>query len=139
MWHPQRGVLHFARLLAENGPQQTLLSRQLSLAFWRDFADQDVAGLDFSPDANNPVLVEVAKALFPDIGNVAGDLFGTELGVARLHLMLLDVNRGELVLPYQRLAEQDSVLEVAAFPGHKRNQDVLAQRQLTLIGARAVC
>ena len=38
----ERGVAHFARLLAEDRAQQALLGRQLGLALGRDLADEDV-------------------------------------------------------------------------------------------------
>ena len=41
--HAQRGVLHLARLLTEDRPQQLLFRGQLGLALRRDLADQDVA------------------------------------------------------------------------------------------------
>src|SRR6185312_12980358 len=81
--HPQRGVLHLARLLTEDRAQQLLFCGQFGLALWRDLADEDVTFAHFRADADHAVFVEVPQALFADIGDVAGDLFGTELGVAR--------------------------------------------------------
>ncbi len=51
--HGQRRVAHVARLLAEDGPQQLFLGRQLRLALRRDLADEDVAGLDLRADAHD--------------------------------------------------------------------------------------
>ncbi len=63
---------------------------------------------------------------------------GAELGVARIALVLFDVDGGEHVLHHQTLVEQDGVLVVIALPVHVADQDVLAQRDLALCGGRAV-
>ena len=61
MGHPRAGVLHLTGFLTEDGPQQALLGGQLRLAFGRDLANQDVAGLDFGADTDDAVLVQVAQ------------------------------------------------------------------------------
>src|SRR3954466_11910785 len=94
----QAGVLTLARLLAEDRAQQPLLRSQLRLALGRDLADQDVTGLDFSADVHNAVLVEVLERFLADVRDVARDLLGTQLGVARFDLVLLDMDAGEQVL-----------------------------------------
>ncbi len=136
--HAQRGVLHLARLLAEDRPQQLLLRRQLGLALGRDLADEDVAGLHLGADADDAVLVEVAEALLADVGDVAGDLLGPELGVAAFDLVLLDVDGGELVVLRDLLRDDDRVLEVVALPAHEGAEERLAQRQLTGVGRGAI-
>ena len=102
--HFQRGVAHFARLLAEDRAQQALFRRQLGLALGRDLADEDVFRADLGADADDAALVEILERVFTDVGNVARDLFGPELGVARFALVLLDVNRGEAVFLDHALA-----------------------------------
>ena len=92
MRDPQGGVLHLARLFAEDGSQELLLSRKFSLALWRNLADEDVARIDLRADADDAHLVEITEAFLADIWNVAGDLFRTELRVTRLHFVLLDVD-----------------------------------------------
>ncbi len=138
VWHAQRRILDLARLLAEDRAQQLLLRRQLGLALWRDLADQDVAGADLGADVDDAVLVQVAQAVLADVRDVARDLLRAELRVARLHLVLLDVDAGEEVLAHDALADEDGVLEVAALPAHERDQDVLAQRQLATLGRGAI-
>ena len=96
--HAQAGVAHLAGLLTEDGAQQALLGRELGLALRRDLADQDVALLDLGADVDDAALVEVLQRLVGDVRDVAGDLLGTELGLARLDLVLLDVDRGVHVL-----------------------------------------
>jgi hypothetical protein len=60
------------------------------------------------------------------LGNVARDFFGAQLGVARHHHELFDVDRGVAVFSHHTLADQDRVLEVVAVPGHEGDQHVLA-------------
>ena len=134
----RRGVANFARLLAEDRAQQTLLGRQLGLALGRDLADEDVFRTHFGADANDAALVEILERVFADVGDVARDLFGPELGVAGFALVLLDVNRGEAIVLDHAFADQDRVFVVVAFPRHERDEHVLAERQLALIRRRTV-
>src|SRR2546426_8886320 len=53
---------------------------------------------------------------------VPRDLLGSELGVARHHRQLLDMDRGEAVFGHYPLADQDRVLEVEPVPRHEGNQ-----------------
>src|SRR2546421_2847829 len=96
--HAQARVAHLTRLLTEDRPQQAFLRRQLGLALRRDLAHQDVALLDLGADIDDPSLVEVAQRVVGHVGDVAGDLLGTELGLASLGFVLLDVDRGVHVL-----------------------------------------
>ena len=102
----EAGVLHLAGLLTEDRPQQPLLGRQLGLALRRDLADQDVARLDLGADVDDAFLVEVLQRFLADVGDVAGDLLGAELGVAGLQLVLLDVDAREEVLLDEALADR---------------------------------
>jgi hypothetical protein len=98
----QARVLHLARLLAEDRAQQPLLGGQLGLALGRDLADQDVARLDLGADVDDAVLVEVLERLLADVRDVARDLLRAELRVARLDLVLLDVDAGVQVVATRR-------------------------------------
>ncbi len=138
MRHTQRGILDLARLLTEDRAQQLLFRRQLGLALRRDLADEDVARANLGADVDDAMLVQVAQPLFTDVRDVAGDLLRSELRVARLHLVLLDVDAGEEILTHDALTDEDGVLEVAALPAHERDQDVLAQRELAVLGGRAI-
>ena len=96
--HLERGVAHVGRLLAEDGAQQLLLRRHRRLALGRDLADQDVAGLHLGADVDDARLVQVAQRFLADVRDVAGDRLRPELGVARHHLELVDVDGGEHVV-----------------------------------------
>ena len=136
--HLQGGVADLAGLLAEDRAQQALFRGQVGLALRGDLADEDVAGGDLGADHDDAALVEVFQRVLADAGDIAGDLLGAELGVARIALVLFDVDGGEHVLHHQTLVEQDGVLVVVALPVHVADQDVLAQRDLALCGGRAV-
>src|SRR5713101_3273758 len=135
---PQRAVAHVAGLLAEDGPEQLLLGRELRLALGGDLAHQDRARLHLRADADDARVVQVLERLFTDVRDVARDLFLAQLGVARDALELLDVDRGEHVLLDDALADEDRVLEVVALPRHEGDRHVLAQRQFPGLGGRAV-
>src|SRR5690606_18035394 len=134
----QRGVANLTALLVEDGAQQALLGAQLGLALRRDLADEDVAGADLGTDADDAALVEVLQQLGADVGEVTGDLLLAQLRVAGVDLVLLDVDRGEGVVLHQLLAEDDRVLEVVTLPRHERNEQVLAERELAVLGGGAV-
>ena len=73
-----------------------------------------------------------------DVRDVAGDFLRPELGVARLDLELLDVDRRVVVVLHHPLGDEDRVLEVVAAPRHERDEHVPAERQLAELGARTV-
>src|SRR4029079_14898662 len=134
----QRAVLHLAGLLAEDRPEESLLRGELRLALRGDLADEDVAGADLGADVDDALLVEVLQGLLADVGDVAGDLLGAELRVARLDLVLLDVDAREEVVADEAVADDDRVLVVAALPAHERDEHVPAEGELRLPGRRAV-
>src|SRR5204863_1081442 len=90
----ERRVAHVAGLFAEDRAQQLLFRRQLRLALGRDLADEDVARLDRGADPDDAALVEVGEVALADVRDAAGDLFRSQLRVARLYLELLDVDGG---------------------------------------------
>src|SRR5256712_1447449 len=134
----ERGVLHLTRLLTEDRPEQSLLGGELGLALRRDLADEDVLGPDLGADVDDAVLVEVREGLLTDVRDVARDLLGPELGVACLALVLLDMDRGELVVLDDPVGEDDRVLVVPALPGHERDKDVLPEGELAFVGRVAI-
>ena len=136
--HLERRVADLARLLTEDRAQQALLRRELGLALRRDLADEHVAGADLGADADDAALVEVLQDVLGEVRDVAGDLLGAELRVAGVDLVLLDVDRGEHVVAHETLREDDRVLEVVTLPRHERHEQVLAERELALVGRRAV-
>ena len=102
--HLQRGVADLARLLLEDRADQLLLGGQLGLALRRDLADEQVARADLGADADDAAVVEVAQRLLRAVRDVAGDLLVAELRRAGVDLVLLDVDRGELVVLDEALA-----------------------------------
>ena len=131
--HLERRVAHLAGLLAEDGTQQPFLRCELGLALGGDLAHQHSAWLDFGTDAHNALLVEVGEDVVGQLGNVPGDLLGSQLGVAGVDLVLVNVDRREHVVLHEALGQDDGVLEVVALPGHVGHEEVLAQRQLAVI------
>src|SRR5215469_6510573 len=136
--HAQRRVAHVRRLLAEDRAQELLFRRHRALALRRDLAAQDVAGVDFRADVDDARLVEVLERLFRHVRDVAGDLLGAELGVARHHLEFLDVDGREHVVLDDALGQEDRVLEVVAVPRHEGDEDVAAERELAEVGRGTV-
>src|SRR3712207_8923961 len=63
--------------------------------------------------------------------DVARDLLVAELRRARVDLVLVDVDRRELVVLHEALGDDDRVLEVVALEGHERDQQVLRSEEHT--------
>ncbi len=122
----------------ESRTSRAFLGRQFGLALRRDLAHQDVALLDLGADVDDAALVQVAQRVVRDVGDVAGDLFGTQLRLARLGLVLLDVDRGVHVLLDHALRKQDRVLEVVALPRHEGHEHIAPERHLAVVDCRAV-
>ena len=136
--HPQGVVAHVARLLTEDRAKQLLFRRLIGFTLGRHLAHEDVAAFNESTHADDAHLVEVAQAFLSDVGNFAGDLLRSELGLTRFDLVLLDVNRGVEVVGDQTLADQQRVLVVVTLPGHVSDQNVLTQGDLTAFTGRAI-
>src|SRR5262249_4249628 len=134
----QRGVAHVGRLLAEDRTKELFLGGHRRLTLRRDLADQNITWLDLRANIDDPGLVEVFQRLLTDIWNVGRDLFLAQLGVTRHDLELFDVYRGEHVVRYQPLGNQDRILKIVAMPGHERAQDVAPERQLADVSRRSV-
>ena len=136
--HAQRRVLHVGGLLAEDRAQQLLFRRQLGLALRRDLAHQHVTRIDLGTDVDDAGIIEACQLVLGKVADVARDFLGSELGIARDDVQLLDVDRGVAVVGDHALGDEDRVLEVVAVPRHERDEHVLAQRQLTEVGRCAV-
>ncbi len=85
-------VANLARLLVEDCTEQALFSAELRLTLRGNFSDQDVTGANLSTDADDAALIQVGKKLRTNVGEVSSDFFLTELGIAGVNLILLDVN-----------------------------------------------
>ncbi len=132
MGHTQRGITDFAGLFTKDGAQQALLSGQLGLALRGDLADQDIAGANLGAHADDTALVQILQGILAHVGNVTGDLFRSQLGIAGFDLIFLDVDGGVNILTDDLLVDEDGVLVVVAFPGHEADQSVLAQSDLAV-------
>src|SRR5207237_7736513 len=103
-----------------------------------NLADKNVTWFHDCADADDSAFVEVAKERLADVGNIASDFLGAELGVARFDFVLLDVNRGVVIVLDQLFADQDGVFEVVAAPGQEGYENVAAESQFTALRAGAV-
>ncbi len=138
MRHLKRSITHLTCLLAENRTDKSLLRGKLGFALRRNLADQNIAGTDFRTDADNTVVVEILERIIADTRNISCNLFRSELGVSRLGLILLNMQRSIDIFLYKTLADKDSVLVVVAFPCHEADQRVLAKAELTVLRGRTV-
>ena len=138
MGHFQGGVPHLSGLLAEDGPEQSLLRRELCLSLGSYLAHQDISRTDFRSDADDSSLIQILQGVLAYAGHVPGDLLRSQLGIPGFRLILLDVDGSVHILLHQPLAEQYGILVVVALPGHESDQRVLAQGDLSVLGGRTV-
>ena len=85
------GVTHLTRFLAEDGAEQPLLGSQLGLALGRNLTDQDIPCAYLGTLLDDTVRVEVLQHIVTDVGHLAGDFLRSQLGVACLVRILLDM------------------------------------------------
>src|SRR2546421_2045992 len=123
--YPQRGIFDFTGFLTEDSSQELFFRRQFCLALWRDFTNKNILRAYFRSDVDDTALIQVAQSLFTDVRYIARDLLGSELGIACIDLVLLDVYRGEVVFTDDAFADKNGVLVVTALPAHEGNEDVL--------------
>src|SRR6267154_1622263 len=137
-WAVERRVANIAGLFAKDGAEQFFFRCQRGLALRRDFADEDVSRLHHRTAADDAAFVEVAEERLADVGNIACDFLGTELGVARFDFVLLDVNGSVVIVFDQLFADQNGVFEVVSAPGYEGHQHIAAKGQLTALRAGTV-
>src|SRR5437867_12976003 len=90
----QRGVTHLSGLLAEDRAQQLFFRRQLRFTLRRNLANENMARLDLSADANHAALIEIGERLIANVWNIVGDFLRTKPSVARDAVECLEMYRG---------------------------------------------
>ena len=93
----QGSIANFASLFAKNSAKQTFFSSQFGFALRSDFANENVACAHVGADGDNAVGIEIGKRILSYVGNVASNFFGSELGVASVALVFLNVHGSENV------------------------------------------
>ena len=75
---------------------------------------------------------------FGQVGNITGDFFRAQFGVARHHIKLFDVDGGVAVGASHFLGNQNRVFVVVAVPRHKGDGHVLTKREFAQVSRSAV-
>ncbi len=138
MRYTQGGITHFSCLLAKDCTEQSFLCGKLGFTLWSDFTYKDVSGTDFCADADNSALVKLAESVVAHVGNIAGDFFRSKLGVTGFKLIFFDMNGSKGVFFNKLFVDKNSILVVIAFPCHKADEHILAERNLSLAGGGTV-
>src|SRR5690606_16371104 len=110
----------------------------LGLAFWRDFAYQNVVRFHFGADVNDARFIQLGQQRLADVGYIGSDFLGAQLGVAGHAGQFFNMNGGVTFFLHHAFGDQNRVFEVVAVPGHERHQHVLTQRQFAHVGGRTV-
>ena len=67
----QRSVFHIRGFLAKDSTQKLLFGCQLRLAFWRNLANKNVAGIHLGTNVYDARFVELTQRTFTDIWNIS--------------------------------------------------------------------
>ena len=134
----QGGIPHLSGLLSEDGAKQPFLGNQFGLALGRNLAHQDIAGAHLGADADDAVLIQIGQSVLRNVGNIPGNLLRSQLGVSGFDLVLFNMNGGIGVLTNDLFVDEHRILVVVTFPGHKADEHILAQADLTVAGGGTV-
>src|SRR5690606_15429461 len=88
--------------------------------------------------ANHSVRSQILQRFLAQVRDIPGDFLRPELGITRADFKFIDVNRGENVVLYNPLADEDGVLEVVTIPWHERAKHVPPQSEFTFRSAGTV-
>src|SRR5947209_2607010 len=94
----ERSIANVAGFFAEDGAEQLFFRSERGLALGRDLADKNVPGLHDRASADDSAFVEDPEEGRANVGNVASDLVRAGVGITRFDFILLDVNRGVVML-----------------------------------------
>ncbi len=134
----QGGIADFTGLFTEDGAQQALFGRQFGFALGRNLTDENITGTDFGTFFNDTVGAEILQCVVTDVGHFTGDFFRSQFGIARFQRIFFNMKRSVHVFTNQALVQQDGVLVVITFPGHKADESVLTERYLAVGGGGTV-
>ena len=132
MGYAQGGVFHLASLFTKHGSQKLLLGGQFGLALRRNLTDENILRPYLGANIDDATLVEVTQPFFAYIWDVPRDLFGSQLCVARIDLVFLNMYRGEEIFTHYALADEDCIFEVTTLPAHKGDKYVLSKRNFSI-------
>ena len=132
--HTQGIVFDVAGFFTKDRAEQTFFRGQFLFALRGDLTDDDVVRADFGTDADDTLVIQVFDRVITDVRNVAGDLFRPQLGFQRVVFIFFNMHGREFIFHDDTFGDQDRVLKVAAFPGDKSHDDVLAERELSVNG-----
>ncbi len=133
MWDADGRVAHLTYFFTKNSAIETLLWSQLRFTFRSYLADEDISGVHFRTDSDNPLLIKVFQRIIRHVGNLTRNLFRTELRIARLALILGNVDRRIDIVPHQAFTEQDRIFVVETFPHHEPDQYVSTQCEFAVV------
>src|SRR5437660_1717170 len=88
--------------------------------------------MDFGADADDTFLIQMPQSLFGYVGNVGGNYFRPQPGLADLNHEINDMNRGQGVIFYQFAANDYGILKIVAGPRHEGGDQVFAKRQFAV-------
>ena len=128
----QGSITYFTCFFSEDCTQQTLFCCQLCFALRCYFSDQNITGTHFCTDTDDTTLIQIFQCFITDTRNVTCDLFRSQFGITCFCFVFLDMDRCVYIVHNQSLTQQNGILVVVTFPGHKSDQRVLTKSHLAL-------
>ena len=90
--HTQRTVPFLTGLFVKYGTYKTFFRRQLGFTLRCNFSYKDITGAYFRTDPDDTALIQVFARRFRNVGDVPGDLFRSQLGVAGITVIFFNMN-----------------------------------------------
>ena len=100
----ERGITNLSCLFSEDSAEQSFLGGKLGLSLGSNLTYEYIARMNLGTDTDDTVGIKIADSVIADIGKLAGDFLGSELGIAGLAIIFLNVNRGINVISYETLS-----------------------------------
>ena len=138
MRNTQGSISYLSRLFTKDRTKKPLLCGQLCLTLWRHLTHKDVTGTNLCTDTDDTLFIQVFQRVVTHSRYVSGNFFWSQFGISRLCLIFGNMNGSIDVLLYQPLTQKYRILVVITLPGHKSDQRVLSESNLSAGSRRSV-
>ena len=95
MGYTQGAVAYFASLFTKDSTQQAFFSGELGFTLRSNLAYQNIAGTYFRANADNAAFVQILQRVVAYVGQLAGNFFFTQLGIASIAIIFFNMDRSK--------------------------------------------
>ena len=118
-WCFQRGVLHITSFVTKDGAKQFFFRCWVSLPFWCNLTNQNIAFCHPGTQTDDTVFVEVFGSFLTNVWNIAGQFFFTQFCISDIQFKAFNVNRSKHIFFNHTLRKHDGIFEVVPLPWHE--------------------